>query len=129
VSLAVSAVAEKGIAASIRAAERTGILLEECGVTDRRLIINCFHTHGKEFEGQPGLLEVIDKTCIQLIGIIPFEERLVDAQSQGLDIFTIPSSNAAEAISSIALRITGKTVPLFTGFKKVKRTELIKKIQ
>ena len=115
--------------ASIRAAERTGILLEECGVTDRRLIINCFHTQGKEFDGQPGLLEVIDKTCIQLLGIIPFEDRLVDAQSQGQDIFTIPSSNAAAAISSIALRITGKTVPLFTDFKKVKRTELIKKIQ
>lgn len=115
--------------ASIRAAERTGILLEECGVTDRRLIINCFHTNGKEFEGQPGILEIIDKTYIQLLGIIPYEDRLTDAQSRGNDIFTIPNSNAAYAICNIAQRLTGRTVPLFTSFKKIKRTDLLKKIQ
>lgn len=114
---------------SIRAAERTGILLEECGVASRKLIINCFHENGKEFEGQPGLLEVIDKTCLQLIGIIPYDDRLADRQAQGEDVFTIPSCNAAEAISNIAIRLSGRTVPLFSDFKKIKRSELIKKIQ
>ena len=115
--------------ASIRAAERTGILLEESGVKSRKLIINCFHSDGKEFQGQPGLLEVIDKTSIQLLGIIPFDSRLSDKQAQGEDVFTIPSCNAAEAFTNIAIRLTGRTVPLFTGFKKIKRAELIKKIQ
>ena len=114
---------------SIRAAERTGILLDECGVKDKRLIINCFHEDGNEFDGQPGLLEVIDKTCLQLIGIIPYDSRLSDRQAQGEDVFTIAACNAAEAISNIAIRLTGRTVPLFTSFKKVKRNELIKKIQ
>lgn len=115
--------------ASIRAAERTGILLEECGVKDRKLIINCFKTDGKEFDGQPGLLEVIDKTCIQLLGIIPYEVQIVQTQSLGKDVFTIPSSNAAQAISNIAVRLSGRTVPLFASFKKVKREKLIRKIQ
>lgn len=115
--------------ASIRAAERTGILLEESGVKTRKLIINCFHADGKEFEGQPGLLEVIDKTSIQLLGIIPFDSRLSDRQAQGEDVFTIPSCNAAEAFTNIAIRLTGRTVPLFTGFKKIKRADLLKKIQ
>ncbi len=115
--------------ASIRAAERTGILLDESGLKTKKLIINCFHSDGKEFEGQPGLLEVIDKTSIQLIGIIPYDSRLSDKQAQGEDVFTIPSCNAAEAFTNIAIRLTGRTVPLFTGFKKIKRAELIKKIQ
>ena len=115
--------------ASIRAAERTGMLLEEAGVKDRKLIINCFHDSGKEFEGQPGLLEVIDKTSIQLIGIIPYDVRLSDRQAEGEDVFSIPSCNAAEAFRNIAIRLTGRTVPLFTGFKKIKRADLIKKIQ
>ena len=115
--------------ASIRAAERTGILLSECGVEDRKLIINCFRTDGIEFEGQPGLLEVIDKTSLQLIGIIPHESRLGEAQSLGQDIYTIPKCNAAEAISNIAQRLTGRTIPLFTSFIKIKRANLIKKIQ
>jgi septum site-determining protein MinD len=104
-------------------------LLEESGVKTKKLIINCFHADGKEFEGQPGLLEVIDKTSIQLLGIIPFDSRLSDRQAQGEDVFTIPSCNAAEAFTNIAIRLTGRTVPLFTGFKKIKRNELIKKIQ
>lgn len=115
--------------ASIRAAERTGILLEECGVTDRKLIINCFQMDGKEFDGQPGILEIIDKTYIQLLGIIPYESRLTEAQSKGEDVFTIPKSNTAYAFCNIAQRLEGRTVPLFTSFKKTKRAELLKKIQ
>lgn len=115
--------------ASIRAAERTGILLQEAGVEHRKLIINCFRTDGSEFKDQPGLLEVIDKTCIQLLGIVPFDERLVEKQAQGEDVFSIPASNAAEAIKNIAVRLTGRSVPLFTGFRKIKRRTLLKRIQ
>lgn len=115
--------------ASIRAAERTGILLSEAGVESRKLLINCFRTDSREFASQPGLLEVIDKTCIQLIGIIPFDERLSEKQAQGEDVFSIPDCNAAEAFCNIALRLTGRSIPLFTGFRKIKRDALLKRIQ
>lgn len=115
--------------ASIRAAERTGILLSEEGVQARHLIINCFDQSGIQRGVQPGLLEVIDKTCIQLIGIIPFDAQLADYQARGQNVFEIKSSNAAIAISNIARRVVGRNVPLFTGFKKIKRVELVNKIR
>ncbi len=115
--------------ASIRAAERTGILLNETGVNSKFLIINCFNADSIEFGVQPSLLEVIDKTCLQLIGIIPYDAELGEKQARGEDVFTLKSSNAAAAFINIAKRITGKSVPLFTGFKRIKRTALIKRIQ
>ncbi len=115
--------------ASIRAAERTGILLSEAGVESRFLIINCFGPDGIEFGVQPGLLEVIDKTAIRLIGIIPYEAALAEKQAKGEDVFTLPRSNAAVAFSNIAKRLTGRNIPLFTDFRKIKRLALIKKIQ
>ncbi len=115
--------------ASIRAAERTGILLAEEGVESRKLIINCFHADGVEFSGQPGLLEVIDKTSIQLLGIIPFDTRLSEQQAKGLDVFTITGSNVAAAFANIAKRVTGRNIPLFTDFRKIKRASLLKRIQ
>lgn len=115
--------------ASIRAAERTGILLQEAGIENRKLIINCFHTDSEKFTAQPGLLEVIDKTCIRLIGIIPYDERLAEKQAQGEDVFSIEGCNAAEAFCNIAVRLTGRSMPLFTGFKKIKRERILKQIQ
>jgi len=115
--------------ASIRAAERTGILLSELGVESRKLIINCFNADTVEFGTQPGLLEVIDKTCIQLLGIIPYDAGLAEQQAKGKDVFTLPSSNAATAFTNIAKRVAGRSVPLFTDFRKIKRASLLKKIQ
>lgn len=115
--------------ASVRAAERTGMLLEELGITERRLIINCFDPDGIEFENQPNMLDIIDKTCIQLIGIIPYDARLAASQSRGEDVFTLNFSNSAAAFSNIADRIVGRNIPLFTGFRKINRKSLLKKIQ
>lgn len=115
--------------ASIRAAERTGILLNEFGVPSKFLIINCFNAEGIEFGVQPSLLEVIDKTCIQLLGIIPYDAGLAEKQAKGEDVFSLKSSNASVAFRNISKRLTGKGIPLFTDFKKVKRKKLINKIQ
>ncbi len=115
--------------ASIRAAERTGILLEGSAVITKYLIINCFNADSTEFGDQPSLLEVIDKTCLRLLGIIPYDAGLGEYQARGDDVFKLKRSNAAVAFTNIAKRISGKNVPLFTGFKKVKRLSLLKRIQ
>lgn len=115
--------------ASIRAAERTGMLLSELGVSSRRLIVNCFDAYNLDLEVQPDMLEIIDKTCIQLIGIIPLDFELQFLQSQGKDVFEAKNSDASAAFANIADRLIGKNVPLFTGFKSFKRTKLMKRIQ
>lgn len=115
--------------ASIRAAERTGILLNELGVQSKYLIINCFSADGIEFGIRPSILEVIDKTCLQLIGIIPYDAALVEQQAKGEDVFTLRRSNAASAFVNISKRLTGKSIPLFTGFRKIRRNALLRRIQ
>jgi len=115
--------------ASLRAAERTGMLLGELGVDERKLIINCFDVDSIEFGIQPSLLDVIDKTCIQLIGIIPYDSHLSALQAKGEDVFKLEKANSATAFINIAERLKGRNVPLFTDFKKIKRNALMKRIQ
>lgn len=114
---------------SIRAAERTSMLLDELGVEDRRLIINFFDTKKTKDTDIPNIIDIIDKTCVRLIGVVPNESLVARLQSQGEDIVNYRGSNAAIAIKNIADRIEGHNVPLFTDFKKVKRTSLLKKSQ
>lgn len=114
---------------SIRAAERTGILLGDEGVSDRRLVINCFDPKSKEITDLPSLTEIIDKTSIRLIGIVPYEARVVECQSRGEDVFAIKKTDVGTAFSNISKRINGRNIPLFTDFKQVKRGPLLRRIQ
>lgn len=114
--------------ASIRAAERTGILLSEEGVASRKLIINCFDADTIEFGIQPSLLDVIDKTSIQLIGIIPYDAELSERQALGQDVFTLNRANSATAFCNIAKRVAGRNIPLFADFRKIRRRTLLKRI-
>ncbi len=114
---------------SIRAAERTGILLGEEGVGERRLLINCFDPDGRENTALPSLTGIIDKTSIRLIGIIPYEPMLVESQSRGEDVFTLKKTDVGTAFANVANRINGRNVPLFTDFKQFRRVPLLRKIQ
>jgi septum formation inhibitor-activating ATPase MinD len=53
--------------ASIRAAERTSIMLDELGIEDRRLIINRFDASAVKKGIRPGIIDIIDRTYIQLV--------------------------------------------------------------
>lgn len=114
---------------SIRAAERTGILLNDEGIEDTKLVINCFNPDSKEYSSLPSLTEIIDKTAIRLVGIVPYEAALVESQSRGEDVFSLKKSDAAQAFGNIAGRLVGKNIPLFTGFRNIKREPLLKKIR
>ncbi len=110
---------------SIRAAECTGRELEGLNVSERKLIINMFDTSGKDVNKRPSVVDIIDKACLQLVGIIPFEPRLVLMQDKGELIDTVVEHNIAKAFSNIAKRTEGKNVPLFTGFRGINRRRLL----
>lgn len=111
---------------SIRAAESTGLLLEKLGVKDRRLIINCFDPFANDSGELPCITDIIDKTAIILIGIIPFDSKLAEYQSRGEDVFMIRDSDATTAFINIERRLDGLNVPLFTGFRQYNRSKLLK---
>ena len=110
---------------SIRAAECTGRELEEMGVVDKRLIINMFDTTGKDSNKKPSVVDIIDKTYLKLVGIIPNDPSIVLMQDRGEMIDTVKECNIAKAFNNICKRTEGKNVPLFTGFKKIKRRKLL----
>lgn len=102
--------------ASIRAAERTGEQLEKMGIKERRLIINSFDAYAVRRGIRPGIIDIIDRTYVQLIGVIPLDRKLSELQESGSLIDNIPDNDSAHAFNNIAERLEGYSVPLFKGF-------------
>ncbi len=115
---------------SIRAAERTGSVLLDLGIMQRRLVINCFDFNSSNAgKGHFSLSGVIDDTYLQLIAVIPFDSRVMAYQAAQRSVFDIKGSNVPVAYQNLAARIDGAAqVPLFTGFHGVSRSRLIKNI-
>lgn len=110
---------------SIRAAEVTGRELEEVGVKDRKLIINMFDMSGKDSGKKPSVMEIIDKTYLRLVGIVPHDPRMPLLQDEGKLVDSVKECNVAKAFTNICNRTEGKNVPLFTGFKKINKNKLL----
>lgn len=110
---------------SIRAAEVTGRELEKMGVADRGLIINMFDMSGKDSGKKPSVVEIIDRTYLRLVGIVPFDSKMPMLQDEGKLVDSIKECNVAKAFTNICNRTEGKNVPLFTGFKKINKNKLL----
>ena len=106
--------------ASIRAAEKTAISLTEMKVPDTRLIINCFDASAVRKGTLPGIIDIIDRTRVQLIGVIPLDRRMNEYQECGeLLLSGSKRSDTAQAFQNIAERIDNRyrNLPLFSHFK------------
>lgn len=126
-SLGVPAVLESGVAdsavivashqpSSIRAAGQTGEYLAKCRINDQRLLINSFDMAAAVVGNRPGINEIIDRSFIQLCGIVPYEKALMVGAETGKLACQIKNSNAHVAFDNIAGRLCGMCVPLFYGF-------------
>lgn len=91
---------------AVRAAEETALRLREQGVTHTRLIINGYDRRPVRRGIYPGLITLIDSTRVQLIGVVPRDDKL------NFGMHAKKDSETAAALSNIALRIMGKSVPL-----------------
>lgn len=114
--------------ASVRAAEKSGVLLDEYGVAQQHLVINCFDCGADKESGRTGIIEIIDMTRTPIIGVIPYEQRLMLKQEKGLlsgESGKAKKSNASAAFSNIAARLCGEKASLFKGFRKINRKRLL----
>ncbi|MCR5353825.1 MAG: AAA family ATPase [Clostridiales bacterium] len=108
-------------AVSIRAAEKTAIAISEMcesenkHVPEIKLIVNAFHSGGAKKGSNAGLYEILEKTKIPLIGVIPYDSEMVKQQEKGnlSDECTSPKSHFWKAINNVADRIDGRNVGLF----------------
>lgn len=113
---------------TIRAAEHTARQLEDKGVTNMRLIINNYDTgdHKGISRGErAGVIDIIDRTYLRLLGVIPYDASFARAQERGQLVGVKVSHNVATAFSNIARRVDGEQVSLFKHFKKISRKKLM----
>jgi len=103
---------------SIRAAEKTSSTLYSLGVKDRKLIINNFDMDAVKRGRLPGIIGIIDRTFVQLIGVVPYSSRIGEMQETGSLISETKKNNIYHAFNNITVRLSGKSIPLFTNFSR-----------
>ncbi len=107
---------------AVRAAEKSGDLLFEFGIRDCVLVVNRMERDIKKAEKHLGVSEMIDRTAVRIIGIVPEDERLALCTERGE-----PAAGArirpdsTVAFSNIAARLCGENVPLLSGVAGVKK--------
>ena len=134
-------------AVSIRSAEKTAmtigevcekigensILFDEDGDVIEpklkiRLIINGFRWRDASGGVRSGVYDIISKTSVKLLGIIPYDENMASAQESGKLAFQITKGEVPSktAFANVALRLDGAGVPLLSGLldKKTRRKVL-----
>lgn len=108
---------------AIRAAEKTAIMLQGIGFSNIRLVINCFHAEMAEDGVLPSVLEIIQRSHIQLLGLVPFDMGVIAMQEAG----ALPYATGKKlmlyeaAVLNIAKRLTGVNVPLLKDVCKPKK--------
>lgn len=95
----------------VRSACRAAQELEKHGIRSSRLVINRAVRREIRRKKLLNIDDVIDRTGVQLIAIIPEDKRLRAAGMEG-GIY-LPGQISREAFSNLALRVQGKNVPLF----------------
>lgn len=108
---------------AIRAAEKTAIMLKELGFSSIRLVVNCFHADMASGGVLPDVLEIIQRSHVQLLGIVPFDLGVVAMQEKGALPYTSGKKlmSYEAAVLNTAKRLTGRSVPLLKDVYKPKR--------
>lgn len=102
---------------ALRSAQTTVDRLSRLGVKDIRLIINSFDADGVIDDDRRGLFSVIDESRAPLVGVVPYDYRLMLAHEKLLGA----GGEAETAFSNIAARLEGERVPVFFGIKRLRK--------
>ncbi len=105
--------------ASVRDADRVIGLLESMGKEDVHLVINRIDWKKVKKGEMMSVQDIEEILKTPIIGVVPFEDKLVDFTNRGIPIVLEEKYNSSKAFMDIARRILGEDVPLkFYGEKK-----------
>lgn len=93
---------------AVNGAEKAGLLVKKLGFTNVRLIVNKF-SNKRVGKIHRNIDEIVNKTAIGLIGIIPFDDEIVESAAKSK---AARNGRAVMAFSRIAARINGVRVLL-----------------
>lgn len=112
---------------ALRAADGTASALSSLGITECSMIINSFDPDSVLHGNRAGVIEMIDRAALGIIGVIPYDPVFAIGGEHGELVYQLKCRNVIAAFNNIAARLSGETVPLFTGFKGIKRKKLLKR--
>ena len=117
---------------SVRAAEKTAARLSAMGLNRQSLIVNGYRAAFAESGKLPDILDIINRSSVRLLGVVPYGERLQASQEAAELAFMGDLKKKATkweaAFYNIALRLTGERVKLFAGADSLKKRGAYKKI-
>lgn len=108
---------------SLRAAEKTAMELLKRGIENIRLLINSYRLDDAK-KNQNGIVDIIKKTSIPIIGIVPYDIYAESALASGVSLCDMKKSAAKPAFKNVARRICGEKVILLDGI--VRRKERVR---
>ena len=95
------------------------------GFKNLRLIVNGYRREYAEKGLLPPIIDIINRSSVRLIGVVPFDDRLPADQEAGHLTFTGEFGRRFRpyeaAFFNIARRICGERVPLFEDVYKPKK--------
>ncbi|SFJ41834.1 septum site-determining protein MinD [Thermoflavimicrobium dichotomicum] len=113
--------------AAVRDADRVIGLLERERIHSPKLIINRLRTQMAKEGGMLDVDEVVSILAIDLLGVVPDDERVIRAGHTGEPIVWDSRCSAGKAYRNIARRIQGEMVPLLVLEKHQSMVSKMKK--
>uniref|UniRef100_UPI00286CE492 P-loop NTPase n=1 Tax=Chamaesiphon sp. OTE_75_metabat_556 TaxID=2964692 RepID=UPI00286CE492 len=116
---------------AVRDADRVIGLLEASNISPARLIVNRLRPAMVEASEMMSVEDVSEILAVQLIGVVPEDERVITSTNRGepLVLEANSTSRAAQAFDNIAHRLIGEKTPyldlsvdrdnLFARFRKI----------
>jgi septum site-determining protein MinD len=98
---------------AVRDADRVIGLLEASNITPARLIVNRLRPSMVEASEMMSVEDVSEILAVQLIGVVPEDERVITSTNRGepLVLESNTNSRAAQAFDNIARRLCGEKTP------------------
>ena len=113
-------------AASVRASEKIALYLSECGVKSEsvRLVINCFNPKGVSKGVNFGIVEIIERSKIKLVGLIATNNYIRDCQELGKTAYDMRGKKSRAPFEDIIGRILENNVILSKKYDGVRTNNL-----
>ncbi|MDI3480489.1 MAG: septum site-determining protein MinD [Tepidanaerobacteraceae bacterium] len=99
---------------AVRDADRIVGLLEASGFEEPKLLINRIRPDMVKRGDMMSIDDMIDILAIELLGVVPEDEKIVVSTNRGEPAVADESSRAGQAYRNITRRIEGEEVPLMT---------------
>jgi len=109
-------------AASIRSSEKIALYLSQCGVKGEnvRLVINCFNPKGVAKGVNFGIVDIIERSKIKLVGLVAINNCIRDFQEMGKTAYDMRSKKIRAPFEDMIGRILENNVILdkkYDGFR------------